>query len=156
MLESDVVPDFDLVARQLLRAIRGRRSQVAFARRLGYRGNPLADWEAGRRFPTVQRALRACSASGIDVRAAFARFHPQAPPDPSSVKSMAEWLERLRGKTSVAALATRTGYSRHQLGRWLSAQAEPRLPQLLRVLEAITGRISDLIAELVPIEQVPC
>ena len=65
----------DLVAQQLLRAVRGKRSQVAFARRLGYRGNPIADWEASRRAPTAAEALRACELSGIDVAAAFARFH---------------------------------------------------------------------------------
>jgi hypothetical protein len=36
---------YRLAARQLLRAMRGRRSQVAFARRLGYRSNPITDWE---------------------------------------------------------------------------------------------------------------
>ena len=49
----------ELAARQLLRALRGKRSQVAFSRRLGYRGNPIADWEAGRRTPTAQEMLRA-------------------------------------------------------------------------------------------------
>jgi hypothetical protein len=95
---------------------RGKRSQVAFARRLGYRGNPIADWESGRRWPTAQRALHACSVAGIGAREA----------------------------------------SRHQISRWLSAEAAPRLPEFLRLVEAMTGRISDLIAELVPIDGVPC
>ena len=34
-------------AGQLIRALRGSRSQRAFARRIGYRGNPIANWEAG-------------------------------------------------------------------------------------------------------------
>ena len=66
--------DYELVARQVLRAIRGRRSQVAFSRRLGYRGNAVADWEAGRRFPTAARFLEACERAGIDVAGALYAF----------------------------------------------------------------------------------
>jgi hypothetical protein len=62
-------------ARQLIRALRGSRSQVALARRLGYRGNVVAKWEGGQRFPTFGEVLRACGRVGIDVPSALARFH---------------------------------------------------------------------------------
>lgn len=64
----------EAAAQQFLRALRGKRSQRAFARRLGYRGNPMTDWEHGRRYPTAQEALRAAARVNIDVRAAFARI----------------------------------------------------------------------------------
>jgi hypothetical protein len=127
--------DFGPAARQMMRALRGKRSQLAFARRLGYRGNQIADCEAGRRAPTARRMLKACAAAGVDVRAALAGFHAAEPPDPEDVHSLAAWLERLRGKTSTAALASQSGYSRHQLGRWLSAHAEPRLPGFLATVK---------------------
>ena len=41
-------------AQQLLRAVRGRRSQQALSRHLGYRSNPVANWETGRRYPTAR------------------------------------------------------------------------------------------------------
>src|SRR5688572_32772090 len=37
--------NIELATRQFLRALRGRRSQRAFAKRLGYRANPITDWE---------------------------------------------------------------------------------------------------------------
>jgi transcriptional regulator with XRE-family HTH domain/protein gp37 len=147
--------DYALAARQLLRAIRGKRSQIAFARRLGFRGNPIADWEAGRRAPTARRVLRACRSSGIDVPAALRRFHPVEPPSIDDAASFAAWLDGVRGKTSITDLAKQSGCSRHQLSRWLSGRAEPRLHEWLRALDAMTGRVSDLVAELVPIESVP-
>ena len=67
----------EVVARQLIRAIRGHRSQEAFSRRLGYSSNPVADWEAGRRYPTAAETLRACRLAQIDVAAAFQRFSAQ-------------------------------------------------------------------------------
>jgi transcriptional regulator with XRE-family HTH domain len=161
MLESDRAPaplslDYSLAARQLLRAIRDARSQLAFARRLGYRGNPIADWEAGRRMPTARRTLLACVSTGIDVPAAFARFHPARPPELEGRAGIARWLNEVRGKSSLAELAQQSGYSRHQISRWFSGHAEPRLHELLCLLEAMTGRVSDLVAALVPIERVRC
>lgn len=143
-------------ASQLLRAIRGKRSQVAFARRLGYRGNPITDWEHGRRFPTAAETLRACERAGIDVSDALARFHTAAPPQPAhDPQALAAWLDELRGSTPVVAVAAQVGRSRFALARWLSGQAEPRLPDFLRTVDALTGRLPDLVAALVPIAKVP-
>ena len=85
------------VASEFLRALRGKRSQLAFARRLGYRGNPITDWERGARFPTAVEALRAAARANIDVAAAFRRFAPDVP----------ALLEALRGAYPEAECALR-------------------------------------------------
>src|SRR5688572_2944177 len=144
------------MARELLRALRGQRSQVAFARRLGYRANPVADWEAGRRFPTALEMLRAYEKVTGDVAEAFARFHPSVPARlTDGTLDIAAWLSALRGSASAQDIAARAKLSRHQVSRWLRGQTQPRLPDFLRVLEAITGRATDLVAELVLIDRVP-
>jgi transcriptional regulator with XRE-family HTH domain len=147
----------DEVARQLLRALRGSRSQVAFSRRLGYRSNVAADWEAGRRAPTAGETLRAAARVGVDVPAALRAFQPldPLPWSPDDPEEVAAWLRALQGTASQLDVARRTGASRHQVGRWLSGRARPKLPELLRLVDALTGRLSDLVAALVPIEQVP-
>ncbi|MFT5685577.1 MAG: transcriptional regulator with XRE-family HTH domain [Myxococcota bacterium] len=144
------------VASQLLKALRGRRSQVAFSRRLKYRSNVAADWEQGRRYPTAGELVRACAVVGVDVADGFTRFHPTAAVafSPSDA-GIAAWLEALRGQTAIQDIAARTGLSRHALGRWLSGRTRPRLPDFLRLVDALTGRVQDLVAELVDIEQVP-
>lgn len=143
-------------AQQFLRALRGRRSQRAFARRLGYRGNPMTDWEHGRRYPTAHEALRAAARIKIDVPAAFARFAP------GTVLTMdrdgfalGEWLRTVSAPASIGELAGRSGLSRFAVGRWLSGGRRPRLPDFLRLVDAATGRVPDLVAELVPIAEVP-
>ncbi len=145
------------VARQLIRAIRGRRSQEAFSRRLGYSSNPVADWEAGRRFPTAAETLRACRLSGIDVRAAVERFTPNEGPTlgDEGDADVAAWLTALRGNTTLKELADRTGESRYAVSRWLTGDTRPRLPEFLALVEALTSRLSDLVVELVDIELVP-
>jgi transcriptional regulator with XRE-family HTH domain len=144
------------MARELLRALRGQRSQVAFARRLGYKANPVADWEAGRRFPTALEMLRAYEKVTGDVVDALARFHPSTPSRlTDGTLDVASWLSALRGSASAQDIAARAKLSRHQVSRWLRGQTQPRLPDFLRVLDAITGRATDLVAELVPIDRVP-
>jgi transcriptional regulator with XRE-family HTH domain len=145
------------VARQLIRAVRGKRSQEAFSRRLGYTSNPVADWEAGRRFPTAGEFLRACGLAGVPWNEAFAQFTPEeagllANGDDDAV---AAWLASLRGNTSIKDVADRVGESRYAVARWLSGDTRPRLPDFLRTIQALTSRLSDLVAALVPIEQVP-
>jgi hypothetical protein len=147
----------DQAARELLRAIRGSRSQVAFARKLGYKGNPIADWEAGRRSPVASELLRACRVGGIDVDAAFARFHPGAAPalGDAGDDGVARWLDALRGGNPIGDVAARAGLSRFQVGRFLAGETRPRAPDFLVLVQALTGRMSDLVAELVPIASVP-
>jgi transcriptional regulator with XRE-family HTH domain len=144
------------VAQQFMRSVRGSLSQQAFARRLGYRANPVTDWEHGRRYPTVLEALRAAARVKIDVLTAFQRFQP----DVALTKTrdgfaVAEWLRVLCAQTSVRELAERGGVSRFALGRWLSGQRTPRLPDFFRVVDAATARLPDLLAALVPIENIP-
>jgi transcriptional regulator with XRE-family HTH domain len=148
--------DWELVARQFLRALRGKRSQRAFSTRLRYRSNVACDWEAGRRFPTASATLRACEQLRVKVNDAFASFQAACAPAlrTGKVFQVGAWLNALRGSTTVAALAQASGYSRYAIARWLGGRAQPRLPAFLALVEAITGRVSDLVRALVPIEAV--
>jgi transcriptional regulator with XRE-family HTH domain len=144
------------IASEFLRALRGKRSQVAFARRLGYRGNPITDWERGVRFPTALEALRAAQRAGIDVHAAFRRFAPDVPLQLSGRElALDRWLLALRGAASVNEVASRCQCSRYSVSRWFRGLAKPRLPDFLRLVDAISGRLPHWVAAFVPIEQVP-
>ena len=145
----------ELAASQLLRAVRGRRSQTAFARRLGYRSNPVANWETARRFPTASETLRICRRARIDVQGAFERFLPAAATGRDVERDLTGWLRDVKGTATILSVAARSGLSRFAVSRFMSGAGEPRLPDFLRLCEAMTGRASDLVAELVPIERVP-
>lgn len=156
MSHAETVDDLYRVAsRELLRAIRGRRSQVAFARRLGYRANPLTDWENGRRTPTMREALRAASLAGLPVAESFRQFSPIPPPSARDGFRVHRWLDSLRGSLPVADLARRTGGSRHAVRRWLAGETEPKVHDFLSLLAALTGRAHEWVGALVPIDDVP-
>lgn len=147
------MPAMDLdpeeVARDLVRALRGRRSQTAFARRLGYRSNVVYTWESGRRWPAASTFFAAAGRVGIDVHAGLVRFYRGAPvpdADPATPDGIAAILRDLRGDAPLGEIARRAGRSRFALSRWLKGTAEPRLPDLLRAVEATSLRLLDLVA----------
>ena len=145
---------FEDVAAELLRALRGKRSQAALSRRLKYRSNVLHTWEAGRRWPSAARFFALVRAVGIDPAAAVARFLGHAPgqaplPELSTPRGAAALLLALRGARTTAELARTVERGRSSVSRWLSASTEPSLPELLMMIEACSLRLVDFVAELV-------
>jgi transcriptional regulator with XRE-family HTH domain len=146
----------ELVAQQFMRALRGKRSQRALARRLGYRGNPLTDWEHGRRYPSADEALRVAARVGVDVRAAFERFVPAVPLVPAGESlGLGRWLQQLAQNSTITQLSAQSGLSRFSLGRWFAEARTPKLPVFFHLVDVITGRLPDLVAELVSVHDVP-
>ncbi|HEX6243490.1 MAG TPA: DUF4423 domain-containing protein, partial [Polyangiales bacterium] len=65
------------------------------------------------------------------------------------------WLRELAGSLKLSELAARSGVPRLTLARWLQGKTHPRLHAFLALVEAITGRASDLVDALVSVEAVP-
>jgi transcriptional regulator with XRE-family HTH domain len=153
--------DHELLARGVMRALRGKRSQTAFSRRLGYTTNVAYAWEAGRRAPTAAEMFRAAALTHVDVRAAitpfFGRTLPDAlsevePTDPAFVSAL---LREIRGSVSMAHLADATGVSPSTISRVLSGHIDPRLPAFFRLVEAASRRLLDLLSGLVDLDTIP-
>jgi transcriptional regulator with XRE-family HTH domain len=149
--------EWNAAARQMIAGLRGARPRALLSRRLGYRTNTVSDWEAGRRFPTAREFLRACALLRVDVADAFRRFHPATAAHVNAEDEFAldGWLRALRGRTPLSAVAARSGLSRFAVSRWLQGQAQPRLPDFLRLVEALTDRASDLADALVGVDKLP-
>lgn len=153
--------DHEQLAKEFLRALRGRRSQVAWSRRLGYRSNVAYAWEHGRRWPTASETFRACARAGIDVRTAWRGFFGSTTPewldqlDPTTARGVAALLDEVRGNARIGELSELAGISRYSVSRWLAGKTEPRLPDFFRFFEAASTRLLDLVSELVPMAQLP-
>jgi len=150
----------DAISADLVRALRGKRSQAEFSRRLGYRSNIAQRWESGKCWPTFAGLLRACSHSQPSLARCFTQFFKRTPEwfekdDPFSSASIAAFLRELRGKAPIATLVARTGYNRYSVARWLRGRAEPKLPEFLCLVEASSRRLLDLLAALTDPAQMP-
>ena len=144
--------DFERVARELVRALRGKRSCAELSRRAGYRSNVVQRWESGRSWPSASDYLRLHKRLRRAGSWIERFFHTQpawaAELDPDSPQAVAAFLRALRGKTPLLRVAELTGRNRYSVSRWMDGSTEPRLPDFLRLVQACSRRLVDLVAAL--------
>ena len=138
--------DYELAARELVRALRGGRSQAAVNRRLKRSSNVLHAWETGSRYPRASDLLQLLQVSGRPASPLLNRF---APCRGATLRALStSWLNGLVRDRSQVEVARVLGVNRNTVARWLGGGTEPRLPQLLAFIEATSQRLLDFLAEL--------
>jgi transcriptional regulator with XRE-family HTH domain len=144
----------------LMRALRGARSQPAFSRELGFKSNAAYLWEHGRRHPEVSLFLKAALAAKPRLRAPLARFFDQ-PSDTfmagraHSPRNVMRLVQGLVGSSPKNDIAQQLGIDRTTLGRWCSGKTEPRLPQFLNLVQLMTQRMIEFVALFVDLSRLP-
>ncbi len=151
--------NFELVAADFVRDVRGKRSQMGLSRALGYRSNIVYRWEAGQCWPTAADFFARCRKLRLDA-GAFASLFPrqlrwQGAHDPTSPAGLAAFLEGLRGGAPIIELARTAGVNRYTVSRWLKGSAQPRLPDFFRMVEASSQRLLDLLSHWIDPERLP-
>src|SRR5690348_2530629 len=114
--------DFELAARELVRALRGRHSQAAMQRRLKRTSNVLHAWETGARYPRASDLLQLLQVSGRPPQPLLNRFGPCRGASPRALAS--SWLGGLVRDRSHAELSRVLGVNRNTIARWLSGRTE--------------------------------
>ena len=152
--------DYGKLASELLKSLRGRRSQSGFSRWLGYSSNVQYLWEAGRAWPRAARFFEIAARTGRPAAAALQKLYPRLPAalasaDLTQPAGIAALLGDLKGNRSVLELARTTRQSRFSMARWIAGTAEPRLPDFLRLLDAMSLRLLDFISGLVDPAELP-
>jgi transcriptional regulator with XRE-family HTH domain len=147
-------------SRELVRYLRGGRSQSAYSKSLGFGTNVVYTWESGRRFPEVSAFLRAAQLASVPVKDRVIHFLPGAASDLATARlSHPRGVQRLTlhlvGQASKRELARRVGVDRTTLARWLRGQTEPRLPEFLRLVDATTKRLLEFIGLFADPDQLP-
>lgn len=143
--------DYELLAAELILSLRGRQSQAAFSRRLGYKSNIVSRWEARKAFPTAGRFLEIVARVQPYESLWLRRFFGRVPPalarlNPASSEAAAAFLRELRGKVAILSVARASGFNRYSVSRWFEGHAEPRLPQFLQLIEVMSRRLLDFLA----------
>jgi transcriptional regulator with XRE-family HTH domain len=152
--------DHEALSRQLIRALRGVRSQGATNRRLHRSSNVCHTWERGTRHPTASDFLTLAALANIDVDRVLAEFGEPgsaqpAPLVPDGGSAVTRFLKRLARGRAHAPLARQIGRDRNTIARWLGGETEPRLPDLLRVVDSLSLRLVDFVAAFVDPERLP-
>jgi transcriptional regulator with XRE-family HTH domain len=150
--------DYDLLGSELLRALRGKRSQAGFGRRLGYQANVAYTWESGRRFPPAQVLFRAAALNRVPFQpiARFMQVPELTAKRAWAASDTAALLRGLAGAALLAVSAKAARADRTTVARWLRGDTEPRLPQLLAFVDGLTHRLVEFVSLFVVPESVPC
>jgi transcriptional regulator with XRE-family HTH domain len=148
---------YEALAIELVRALRGRRSQRAFSRRLGYSSNVAQRWESGECWPTAARFFDGCRSLRVSLTQVYEHLHQRSPTwnALSAEDAVAAFLSELRGKTPLIEIAEACGTNRYSVARWLKGQAQPMLPTFLQLVDVMSGRMPDLIASMVDPTKLP-
>ncbi len=146
--------DYCKLASELLKALRGRRSQSAFSGWLGYSSNVQYLWEAGKAFPRAARFFQIAERTTRPVGDAVSRLYARPPATLGRARlstraGVGALLSDLKGNRSILDLARSTGQSRFAISRWLEGKSEPRLPDFLCLLEAVSLRLLDFLSAIV-------
>ncbi|MDQ2644815.1 MAG: DUF4423 domain-containing protein [Myxococcota bacterium] len=150
--------DHEAASKELIRALRGERSQAGLSRRLGYTSNVLYTWEHGRRAPVASAFFRLAARVGIDLAHCFERFlsdRGASAPDVRRTAGVAELVRTLMEEWPIVELAASVGADRTTVARWVSGATEPKLPELLAIIETTTQRLLDFVALFVDPESLP-
>jgi transcriptional regulator with XRE-family HTH domain len=139
--------DYDALAAELVRALRGSRSQGAINRRLGRSSNVAHAWERGLRRPRASDFFKLARLRRIDVERVLAHFVGDASSFVGgagfNAQTTGRWLLALARGRSQLELGRALGRDRNTVARWLSGATEPRLPELLHWVELTTHRALD-------------
>ncbi|MBX2798919.1 MAG: helix-turn-helix domain-containing protein [Myxococcales bacterium] len=131
--------DHDALALRLMRHWRGEKTQITMSTELGFASNTVTHWESGRRSCRASTAMRMAEIASPGTLATVAE-HSRAEWESQIRLDTPEGVALLLGATmhhrAAADVAAHLGISRHVVGRWLRADAEPSLPSFLRFLDA--------------------
>jgi transcriptional regulator with XRE-family HTH domain len=149
------------MCQELVRALRGKRSQAALSRHLKFRTNVIGAWETGRNAPTASQLLALAARSGVDLRAALRGFYRVPPRWLDTAKNLTEppsvlrFLNDLRGELPLAELARTSGLSRFALSRIFKGQAQVKGPEFLHLIQLCSRRVLDFLSQLTPVDRLP-
>jgi transcriptional regulator with XRE-family HTH domain len=140
---------WERLSAELVRALRGKWSQEAVNRRLGYTSNALHTWETGARQPRASDFFRLAALTKIAVPKVLERFALRRDlrlPSKLDQRTAALFIANLVEGHSAVRLAAVIGCNRNTVSRWIAGTTEPRLPELLRLVDAVTHRLMDFVA----------
>jgi transcriptional regulator with XRE-family HTH domain len=140
----------DILVKELLRALRGRRSQRALSQRLGYSFNQVAKWESGHKKILWNEFVDLCTATKTPLAKSLAS-HYKYSGESSDASQIISMLIQVNGK-STSAIGRQLEISRHSLSSWLKSKSYPSVHEVLHLLSLYRGgkpHVISFVASLV-------
>ncbi len=134
---------------ELLKALRGRRSQNQINRKLGFTYNQVSRWETGQKRILWQDFIKLAKSCGCNLQKVFYSTFLYL----GDVKDPLAIIKHLTGSAKVAHIAGLAGVSRFKAARWLKKKTEPTLDEILSLMTE-TKRVI-FISNMVDMKMMP-
>lgn len=133
------------VRQKILKALRGRRSQVQLSRRLGYGFNQVYRWESGRVQMSWTEFVEFSKACKVDVSLVMRSiFGFEFPPERIDLFLQGMFLD-----SKTKSVSESLGKSRFMISRWRQGKTIPSLDDVLEVIDKISGQLPEFVSSLV-------
>lgn len=136
--------DLFVIQKEILVALRGRRSQGALSRLLGYSFNQVYRWEAGLtdlHWDEFMHIADKCGRCPADVLARYLKLERPAS-DGSAL------IAAILGNRKSGEVAEQLGISRYRVSRWLSGATKPSFLEVFQLARAYLPSHLELLRDL--------
>lgn len=143
--------DFAVLKVQILKAMRGTRSQIQISRALGYKHNQVYRWESNRTKITWRdfvRFTKICEAPLAEALEKLLLFT-------GTPYRYDKLILQLAGNTNRAALASQLGCSAYMLSRWMNRRTEPSLENILKMIQVCSNALFETLDVVVGCDLIP-
>lgn len=143
--------DCDTIIIEFLKAVRGRRSQAQFNKRLGLPANKIHRWEKGSVSVSWGAFVRICEREKLPLGETCRRVF-MIPKEPHRLVDL---VRLLTGAGSQRETALKLGVSRSMISRWRSGAVAPDLSQVLQLIDASLYSLPEFMGSLVDPAKLP-
>lgn len=141
--------DYKILRRELLQIIRGDRSQTFINRRLGFKFNQVYRWESGYTAISWTDFLKVTSICHVDIESTLKKILLyQDKPERYDLL-----IKHVIGESSVTRIAAILGKSRFTIARWLKAESEPTLQDMLSLFHLQALVLGEFLEFIAPIDR---
>ena len=147
---TPATPKLALVRKELLKAMRGRRTQMDLSVALGFKFNQVFRWESGSTRLTWSEFIRVAETCQTPIASALREIldHTGDPKDSGKL------LTQIVSRRDLAAEARALGVSETKLRRWMRNEVAPSLSDVFACIARTPTLLEQFIGRLVNLEDV--
>lgn len=143
---------FEEIAIQIMRTLRGTETQIVTSRALGYSFNQMAKWESGEKIILLCDFLKMLLHKGLSPSAILQPTFPRASDEAHQTKVL---IQNLQKDQELSRFAANIRETPAKISKWLSGEAEIPLSAFLKAIHRTNGPLLELVSKAVPLHHIP-
>lgn len=146
--------DYSVLSQEILKYLRGAKSQQKLSQGLGFSFNQVGKWESGATVINWLDFLHLCQRLNIPIEKHINEmFFWSSPSRPEFIVAL---IKQHFGFSNTAEMARKISRSRSVVSRWLSNSTSPDFPDILRLLDYHPFVLSTWLSRFIELENLAC